>query len=153
MIKLMGLVYIKINQDLDMKVTGKMIFKKVKELKLGQMALLIQVPIKKVKKMVLVNFYGQIKVPMKVSFSIIKQKEKDFIYGMMEDITEVIGKKVKCMAQVLIIGLMAVSMRGNTQMIKNKEKVHLFGLMDANILENGLMGSNMAKGHILPNKA
>lgn len=41
MIKLMGLVYIKINQDLDMKVTGKMIFKKVKELKLGQMALLI----------------------------------------------------------------------------------------------------------------
>ena len=52
----------------DMKGTGKMINKKVRVLKLGQMALHIKVAIKMVLNKVLVSFYGPMVVPMKASF-------------------------------------------------------------------------------------
>ena len=55
------------------------------------------------------------------------------------------GNIIKCMEEERLNGLMEESMMDNTRMIKSMVVVLFIGQMVGNTLEDGRMGSNMAK--------
>jgi hypothetical protein len=128
--------------ELDMKVTGRMIFKMALVLRHGQMAPAIKVNTKKAKSMVRASTSGTTVHATMATGMRIKSTVMVSTSGLMVVVIRVSGRITTCMARVSIPGRMVVCMMASTKTTESMDSELTHGLMEDSTSVTGQMASN-----------